>query len=391
MTVTTVGYLLDRYPVLSQTFVSNEIEEMRRQGVTVVVSSLWAGDASADADRPAIIIRETRPGKRRGVVHHILAMLHHPLRYVRFLATVHALGDEAAVIGWRRLPSVACELRLAGVDRLHAHFAWGGAGAAAALSALTGWPWAMTVHARDIFADRRNLDLKLGRTNLLITVCDYNRRYLLETLGVTTPISLVICGVTVPAVAATGVSDLGIVFVGRMVEKKGVDVLLRAVAELRTRHPDLKVDLVGDGPLLEPMRALATSLELDSVVTFRGPVSHVEVLELVSRATVLCLPARVAADGDVDSMPLVIKEAMVRNIAVAGCDVGGVGEMISDGCGELVPPEDSPALAAALHRLIADEGHRRDCVTRARARAVERFTLDGQVAKLRGLLEALTH
>jgi glycosyltransferase involved in cell wall biosynthesis len=125
-------------------------------------------------------------------------------------------------------------------------------------------------------------------------------------------------------------------------------------------------------------------------VTFRGALPHAEALDMVSRAIVLCLPARMSADGDVDSMPLVIKEAMVRDVAVAGCDVGGVSEMIADGCGELVPPEDAAALADALHRLLADPEHRNQCALRARERALERFTLTGQVAHLLSLLDGLT-
>lgn len=386
----TVGYLLERYAVVSQTFVSNEIAELRRQGVTVVVASLWAGDPSPDGDIPTIVIDETERRTRRRIADHLAAAARNPLRYLRFLTVVRALGDEGRLIGWRRLPSLARDLRGLGVDRLHAHFAWGGAAVAVALSALTGWPWAMTVHARDIFADRRNLELKLRRADQLITVCDYNRRYLVDNLDCRgRPISVVICGVMEPTTSPPADPDLGVIFVGRLVEKKGVDVLLRAVAELRSQLPELRLDIVGDGPLLEPMRSLAGSLGLDAVVTFRGAATHSEALDLIGRATLLCLPARVAADGDVDSMPLVVKEAMIRNVAVAGCDVGGIAEMIADGCGELVPPDDPAVLAGALQRLWGDPTYRATCAARAHDRALDRFTLPEQVGQLRQILDAL--
>jgi glycosyltransferase involved in cell wall biosynthesis len=383
----TVGYLLERYPVVSQTFVSNEVAELRRQGVDVVVASLWAGDPAQD-ETPTIIISETHPRRRRAVADHLSAFARHPIRYLRFLAVVRSLGDERRVIGWRRLPSLARELRGAGVDRLHAHFAWGGAAVAAAIAALTGWPWAMTVHARDIFTDRRNLELKLQWTDQLITVCDYNRRFLVERLGYRGPISIVVCGVEPPA-RPRGEPDLGVIFVGRMVEKKGVDVLLHAIAELLPTTPDLRLDLVGDGPLLEPMRSLATSLGLTDVVRFHGETAHADTLDLIARATVLCLPARVATDGDVDSMPVVVKEAMIRGVAVAGCDVGGVAEMLADGCGELVSPDDPAALAVALRRLLADQNHRASCTARAYDRARQSFVLSDQVARLKRVFDDL--
>jgi colanic acid/amylovoran biosynthesis glycosyltransferase len=386
-----VGYLLERYPVVSQTFVSNEIAELRRQGVDVVLAALWAGDDIEVGDRPDVIVHETMPRGRRLALDHIIAMLGNPLRYLRFLRVVRSLGDEARVAGWHALPSLARRLRQCGVDRLHAHFAWGGAAAAAALSELTGWPWALTVHARDIFAERRNLALKLRRTDCLITVCDYNRRYLVDELGFDQPISIVVCGVTLPEPSTAEPSRAPrVVFVGRFVEKKGADVLLRAAAELSPTMPELRVDLVGDGPLDESLRSLANSLGLQTVARFHGAVSHSAALDLIGHSAVLCLPSRVASDGDVDSMPLVVKEAMVRGVAVAGCDVGGVSEMIGDGCGELVAPDDPAALADALRRLLSDPSHRDACVARAGERARQRFVLSDRVGDLRSILAGLS-
>jgi len=391
-----VGYLLERYPVVSQTFVSNEIAELRRQGVDVVIASLWAGDDTETGDHADVIVHETMPRPRRLAVDHIVAMGRNPWRYLRFLRVARALGDEARVVGWRAVPSLARLFRQRGVDRLHAHFAWGGAAVAAALSALTGWPWAMTVHARDVFAERRNLALKLARTDRLITVCDYNRRYLADELGYDRPISVVVCGVAPPEPAEPEAkeselpTDPRVVFVGRLVEKKGADVLLRAARELLSSAPALRVDLAGDGPLRESLRSLATELGLQAEVGFHGAVTHRAALDLIRRSTVLCLPSRVASDGDVDSMPLVVKEAMVRGVAVAGSDVGGVSEMIGDGCGELVAPDDPAALADALRRLLADPSHRASCAVRAAERARERFLLADRMADLRAILDGLS-
>jgi colanic acid/amylovoran biosynthesis glycosyltransferase len=386
-----VGYLLERYPVVSQTFVSNEVTELRRQGVDVVVTSLWAGDDVGADDRADLIVHEAMPRRRRLALDHLTAMARNPLQYLRFLGVVRALGDEARVVGWQAIPSLARLLRQRNVDRLHAHFAWGGAAVAAALAALTGWPWALTVHARDIFAERRNLALKLRRTDRLITVCDYNRRFLVEELGYDRPVSIIVCGVTLPEPSATQPpTDPRVVFVGRLVEKKGAEVLLRAAAELLPSTPELRVDLVGDGPLRDSLRSLANSLGLQGVVGFHGTVSHGAALDLIGHSAVLCLPSRVAADGDVDSMPLVVKEAMVRGVAVAGCDVGGVSEMIADGCGELVAPDDAAALSGALRRLLSDPAHRAACVARARERARARFVLADQVGELRSILSGLS-
>jgi glycosyltransferase involved in cell wall biosynthesis len=385
-----VGYCVERYPALSQTFVSNEVAELHRQGVDVVVATLRPGEAVSDGTIPIVVAREPHDGRLRLVADHARWLLRRPDRYLRFLLTVRALGDERREILWRRLPRVARVLGDRGVDRLHAHFAWGGAALAVALSALTGWRWAMTVHARDIFTDRRNLDLKLTRADLLVTVCDYNVQFLREQLGVARPVAKVVCGVEVPAnSAADHARTVDVVCVARLVEKKGVDVLVRAAAALLAERPELSVRIIGGGPLGDELRGLAGELGAERSVTFVGALPHDAALREIASARVFCLPARMAADGDVDSMPLVVKEAMARGVAVVASDAGGVAEMLADGAGVLVPPDSVDALADALQWLLSDDELRAQMAAAGYAQVAERFTLSGEVAKLRSLLADL--
>jgi glycosyltransferase involved in cell wall biosynthesis len=85
-------------------------------------------------------------------------------------------------------------------------------------------------------------------------------------------------------------------------------------------------------------------------------------------------------------MPVVIKEAMVRGVPVVGSDIAAVPEMLDEGCGLLVPADDAPALAAALALLLDDEDLRASLSERARERALARFTLSGEVARLKELI-----
>ncbi|HET7312395.1 MAG TPA: glycosyltransferase [Mycobacteriales bacterium] len=386
----TVAYTVERFPVLSQTFVRNEIAELRRQGVDVVVAALWRGDDLGDEQLPAPYLVGARPRSRRTVAReHLRWLVRRPAGYVRFVVTARRLGEEARRCVWRRLPGLAAELDRQGVDRLHAHFAWGGAALAMLLSKLTGWPWALTVHAADIFVDRRNLELKLRDTDLLVTVCDYNADYLREQLGLQREVAKVICGVEVPPMPAPAERSIDLLFIGRLVSKKGVDVLLQAFATVAATRPATRLDIVGTGPLLADLTELAATRGVADRVTFRGAVPHDEVLDLLADARVLCLPARVAPDGDVDSMPLVIKEAMARCTAVVASDAGGVAEMVDETTGLLVPPDDADALAAALAKVLDDDDLRAQLAAAGRARVEAEFSLPGEVAKLRGLLNAM--
>ena len=384
-----VAYLLDRYLQTSQTFVSNEIDEMRAQGVEVVVVALRRGDRDLPDDDRVLILEDIPLGRHLWRAH-VRWLRRHPLRYLRFLLRVVQLrkdmGSSGELLAWQRLPLAADHLARLDAQELHAHFAWWGATAAACLAPLLGLRWSVVLHAKDIFSKQRSLRPKLRLADTVITVCDYNLQWMREHLAVTRPVELVICGVRLPSPDEPTIAEADVVVVGRLIEKKGIDVLLDAAAELRVTHPGLRVDVIGEGPLRESLEQRSRELGLGTTVRFLGRVPHEEVLQRIGGARVFCLPARIAADGDRDSMPVVIKEAMVRRVPVVGSAVAAVPEMLGDGCGLLVPPDDAPALAAALGRLLDDEGLRADVTERAWVRASSRFVLSSEVARLRRLI-----
>ena len=118
-----------------------------------------------------------------------------------------------------------------------------------------------------------------------------------------------------------------------------------------------------------------------------GPRDHTWVLDRMATAAVVCLPARIADDGDRDSMPVVLKEAMARSYPVVATAVVAIPEMVDDEVGRLVPPDDPGALAAALGELLGDADLRGRLGAAGRDRVAERFTLAGEVTRLRGLFE----
>ena len=368
-----IGYVLDRYAVLTQTFVRLEIEELRRQGVEVEVFALRRGDVEIAGD-DVTYLRELPGGKVRHAAAHARAFASDRARYRRFRGAVGNLASERGEMIPRRLPAIAELVADRGIEHLHAHFAWSGAAVAQALAALTGLPWSLTVHGNDLFSQTRNLDVKLAAADTVVTVCEYNCRWLLDHHGVEAPV--VVCGVEVPVEVPRVAPLVDVVFAGRLVEKKGVDLLLDAARRL----PDASFEIIGDGPLREPLEAVAPPN-----VRFRGALPHTATLNRIAQAAVLCLPARVASDGDRDSMPLVVKEAMVRGVPAVVTDAVGLPEAVDETCGWLVPPEDVDGLAAALATALGSDEERSRRGAAARARVNERFTLAGEVAKLRAL------
>jgi glycosyltransferase involved in cell wall biosynthesis len=157
---------------------------------------------------------------------------------------------------------------------------------------------------------------------------------------------------------------------------------VRAAAEV----DELTVDIIGEGRQREALEVLVAQLGLEGRVRLLGARPHDETLARIAGAKAFCLPARVAGDGDRDSMPVVIKEAMARRVPVVASQVVAIPEMLSDGCGLMVPPDDAPALALALKQVLADPDAMRAMTERARARVEENFTLAGETARLKDLL-----
>jgi glycosyltransferase involved in cell wall biosynthesis len=149
-------------------------------------------------------------------------------------------------------------------------------------------------------------------------------------------------------------SPLQIGFVGRMVPEKGGDILLNAAAILAKQGLDFRLEFCGAGPLAGEWRALATKLNIDSLTTWHGAVSHSTVPELLAKMDILVLPSRTIASW-AEQFGLVLTQAMMAGAAVVGSDCGAIPEVI--GRNEAIFPEnDHRALAAILRVLLADPG-----------------------------------
>jgi colanic acid/amylovoran biosynthesis glycosyltransferase len=147
-----------------------------------------------------------------------------------------------------------------------------------------------------------------------------------------------------------------VLFVGRMVEKKGLRVLLAAIAALRARGRDLEVQAIGDGPEESALRAEASAAGLDGSITFHGSQPHDFVLEMMNRCDCLALPSVTAANGDQEGIPVTLMEAMASGLPVVSTYHSGIPELVTDDeTGLLVPERDAGALADALDRLMSEK------------------------------------
>jgi glycosyltransferase involved in cell wall biosynthesis len=271
---------------------------------------------------------------------------------------------------------------------LHAHFGTSIAPASAIARAL-GLPLIVTFHGHDIATVPATEDAararaaSFGRIQRAIAVSDFIARRLQESGCPPELITVHRIGVdtewfTPPPAPIT---TPRVIFVGRLVPKKGLAHLLRAFPAVQRRVPDAELIVVGDGPLRGELEALARELAVPAM--FAGVRTPAEIREHMRSAALLAAPSIVTASGDAEGLPITIMEAVACGLPVVASPSGGSGEGVRDGeTGSIVPPGDEPALADALARLLGDAPLRQRMGTSARAFAEEAFSLARQTERL---------
>ena len=171
-----------------------------------------------------------------------------------------------------------------------------------------------------------------------------------------------------------------VVMVANLRPGKGHDVLIAAAASVLRRFPDAAFDIVGDGPLMEPLKMLARDRAVDRATTFYG--HREDIPDLLAEGGMLVLPSQSEA------LPNAVLEAMAAGLPVVASDVGGVGELVVDGrTGWLVPAGDAASLAERICRLMADPGLAGAFGAAGRAAIGSRYTFDRMVGAFERLYE----
>lgn len=386
-----LAYVLADFPVLSETFVGNEIRAMKRHGHEVLPLIMRLGTGMAQPEdvtlaRDATLLRDLPRGRRALFPARAGAVA----RGLRFAIRQKRLPPlSLAYHGWR----IARWLRDHRIDHVHAHFA-GGATAHAILGArLAGVSVSFVCHGHDVYAEAEDLPLKLAEADRVIAVCNDMAEDLRKTEP-ECPLRVVPCGIDPERYRfqpqPTGNGRL--LFVGRLVEQKGIDDLFAALASL---SPDERpgLDLVGDGPLRAALESRAQALgpfREGREIRFFGAQPASWYAENGAAYLAFVAPFKTAPDGARDSGPMVIKEAMALGLPVISTAYMGVKEMILPGLGDLAAPGDVPALAAAIRRVMQmPPAARLAQLEAARQRLVSDFSLNHAAASLSAAIETL--
>ncbi|MFB3907591.1 MAG: glycosyltransferase [Candidatus Eisenbacteria bacterium] len=401
------------FPRLSETFVTNELLELKRRGLDVRVLSLLPPTGAVQSEESRALLADTIqvPHYRNGTGFASLVRSHRRLLRRdagRYLRTFGLVARRFSGSAWKRFlqAGAVAEWCLDNeVRHLHAGFAHVPASVVWWASRLTGIPWSFAAHAKDLYlSDRRSLRNKMDAARFVWTCTEANGRYL-RSLGSATDVHVGYHGVDLerfgPPLHPTsregsgsraGGASMGdgpptILAVGRLVPKKGFDDLLRAAAILQEKRLDFRLVFVGDGPQRGPLTDLAGRLGVAGRARFLGSLPPDQVSREYAGARLLVLPSIVLDNGDRDGIPNVLVEAMAMGVPVVSTRVSAIPELIRDGeNGLLVDPGAPAQLARAIDAVLEDAPAAAGRAARARLDVAERFDLHANSGALAELL-----
>jgi colanic acid/amylovoran biosynthesis glycosyltransferase len=385
---------VDRFPVMTETFVVEEIVALGRAGHEVRVETVDWGAARGELPEVAPVTCLADDSRQRRARDLAWLAARHPLAVLGDLRSRRRWAREEVVLPVRRLAPMVRRLARDGERHIHAHFAAGAALDALRIARLAGISYSVTAHAYDIYQRPTNLREKLRCAAFATSGCAYTVRDLRRIVGPDRAAAVheIVMGVDGRAFQRRRPYPGGrsILAVGRLVEKKGFADLVDAVGRMRAAGaaPD-RVRIVGEGPLAEELASRSAACGVDDLVELVGALPPAGVRAELEAADVLCMPCVVAADGDRDSMPVVVKEALAMEVPVVATDEVGLPEVVRPEWGTLVPPRDPAALAAALAELLSRPAEEREAMGRSgRAHVLSACDIDAWTARLGELFAA---
>lgn len=393
-------------PALSQTFVYREALALKRRGHFVLSVSVRRPAAPAREDLEALgdveILYDGDVGAfiaafADGLAARPLAAAESFLMLISDLAASAGEGrfSPALIAHWLAGFRLAQLLRRRRIEHLHAHFAHVPTQIAMYASKIAGVPFSATAHANDIFERGLLLARKARRSFRIAAISHYNFEALAAAGA--DPKKLCVIRCAAPHVGAATArprqagATLRIGSLGRLVEKKGMATAIDAAAILKARGKDVRLEIVGDGPLGDALQSRIEALGVGDNVRLLGAMANDRALDWMRGLDVLAMACQTDSNGDQDGVPVAIMEAMALQVPVVSTRLSGIPELVVDGVsGLLCEPENASCLADAIERIAGDPSLRAALVAGADAQIAGEFSEAVNIARLENLIAEAT-
>jgi glycosyltransferase involved in cell wall biosynthesis len=408
-----LAIIVTEFPKTTETFILRDIMEFHRSGHEIGIYHLAPyrrNEVVHEFARPALGF--VRPlGALWGslpLAAVLCAIGRHPIRLLRIVAELFWGFRRDPIVLLKSLAmlprclAVAADVMAWSAAHLHAEFAGHPATCAWIVGRMTRVPYSVSCRAHDIFRSQAMLETKLGEASFVRTISQFNVRFLLDRVRGLDPakVSVIHSSVDVghiPLLPPPPTDPFRILYVGSLQVRKGVEVLLEALAQAGGLGTWI-CDIVGTGPENQRLQSLAQSLGISDRVRFLGAQPFEVVSAAYAKASVVVVPSVIGPKGRTEGIPNVVIEALAHQRPVIATAVSGIPELVTNGStGWLIQPGDVKELGAALERIrrdpegayrIAQQGRRRvesefDLVRSARAQ-LEKFQQHAAWLEIRG-------
>lgn len=414
-----VGYVIKGFPRLSESFISAEVLRLERIGKRLSLFALAQGDplagpVLADLTSPLaylpaagsvsknsflgwlrIVLPAYAPLHWRLIKRRPRAWFTTLMQALRFARTYRKSGGRKTKRSYLKqfaqAGAIAEALPRAGIGHLHGHFCHSATTVTWFAAQLAGCSFSFTAHAKDIYQEKHNpgdlLHRKIAAASFVTTCTHANHEHINAKVGPTPQLHTVYHGLDTnffAPVARTGRDTVSVLAVGRHVAKKGFDLLIAAIALLRSQGVTVECRIIGEnGPASDDLAAQIAGSGLEAQIRLDPPEPHSRLRESYAAADIFVLPCRIDDSGDRDGIPNVLAEAMATGLAVVSTNVSGIPEIVRSGDnGLLVPADDVGALADAIARLVTDAALRSRLGTAATATIHDVFDADQTIIDL---------
>jgi len=354
-----IGYLMNAYPMTSTTFIRREIQAIEADGVSVMRYAIrpWSEPLVDDQDK----------AEQHKTFYLLIGRL--PALLVDFGAETlsNPKGLWRALRGFWRLwrnagcglvPHVAYLLEAVslkrralrdGITHLHTHFSTNSAAVAMLCHRLGGPGYSFTAHGPDEFVDwgRSSLALKVSEAGFVVAISEFCRVQLARAAGMEhwDKIHIIRCGIDLSEFTPSNApfnAEAPFVTVGRLCPQKAQTLIVAAAAQVATRHPDLRIVLIGDGETRGVIEDAIARHGLEDIITLLGWCDNADVRRNLETARALLLPS--FAEG----LPVVIMEALALGRPTISTYIAGIPELVDESCGWIIPAGSVDAIAAAM-------------------------------------------
>ena len=373
-----IAIMVPSFPVPSETFVITEIKALQRAGhkVSVITFEQCENDIELLCDVHVL--------KKTHLIDTVFNLTELPFALIA--KGIKASVRQSAISTTSLLffaTKAAQIIKVNQIEHMHCHFMHNSLAYGVVAAKLANISVSSIGHGHDIYVNSADLEAKVHECDFCVAVCE-DMLKLLHRFS-PTKAKLLHCGVDTEIFQPDTIQankEVKLLFVGRLVEKKGLSYAISALANLPVEIRP-KLDIVGDGPLRNALEYQVDEMGLNDYIQFLGAKTPQDIRCMAKHYDGFLAPFCIAENGDKDTGPVVLKEAMAMSLPVITCDVMGCAEIVDGSVGYLVESRNTQALTRAINQYVhLSKEQRAQMRLAARARVLEKFDAFKQAKQL---------